>query len=839
MLVKFHIYYPTKFGQEIVLDFQNINGGISSEFFRTTKMNYNDGTWIAEVRTNKKSQFKYRYRISEANSVDINEAGCDRVLIIPGKDHTKSGGQSEVEKRFETEELLEVRDEWRDYNDYTPFYTKAFTEVLFRRISYKKSFDGDLTFNVYALNLSHNITVVISGNCKTLGDWEISKSKKLNYSGGGLWSITMDKTDLPETLEYKFLFRFTDSETIQYRWEEGCNRVYRNDSHSFTVINHNRVCTPIQKPRIAGTAIPVFSLRSTESCGIGDFGDLFKIVDLLSDTSQNILQLLPINDTTAAHAEKDSYPYNSISVFALHPLYLNLKMAGDIPDNEFVEKFNKEAILLNSLSKIDYVSTERLKWSYIIKLFEMNGEELFNSSEFQLFYKEHSIWLTPYSIFCHLRDRYKTANFRMWPHFSTYDYEEIKAFSESDEACKSDIRKIHFVQYHLYRQLSQLRDYASEKRIILKGDLPIGISRDSVEAWTEPSLFNFDMQAGAPPDDFSEIGQNWGFPTYNWEVMKRDGYMWWRKRLEFMSHFFDAYRIDHILGFFRIWEIPLKFKDGLSGSFNPSFSYDQKQLSKFNLKKSAEEMIKIGLLINSPRENKSYIPKINARKTNSYQLLDKFDKEAFDNLFNHYYFQNNEKLWSENGFTKLQELLSFTQMLACAEDLGMIPACVPKVLRHFKTLTLDIQRFPKENCQIFANPSQYPYFSICATGTHDTSTLKGWLNELEEMGDINRTELGLSYETKSKSQKEILKDLIKINLESPSFATIIPLQDWFNLSDALSQRDLNEERINIPADSEHIWNYRMHKTIEEITNDNLFKSSVKKMISESGRGSEI
>ena len=839
MLVKFHINYPTKFGQEIVLDIQMVNEEMSSELFRATKMNYIDGTWIAEVRTNKISKFKYRYRISETHSVDINEAGCDRLLIIPGKDYSKSGGRSEVEKIFETEELLEVWDEWRDYNGYTPFYTKAFTDVLYRRISYKKSFDGDLTFNVFALNLSDNITVVISGNCKTLGDWEISKSKKLNYSGGGLWSITMDKADLPEILEYKFLFRFIDSETIQYTWEEGCNRNYVNDSHGFTVINHNIVHIQIQTPHIAGTAIPVFSLRSTESCGIGDFGDLFKMVDFLSDTSQNILQLLPVNDTTATHTDKDSYPYNSISVFALHPLYLNLKMVGDISDNEFIENFNKEAFIVNSLSKIDYVTTERLKWSYIIKLFDMYGEELLNSSEFELFYKEHYIWLTPYSIFCHLRDRYKTANFRMWPHFSTYDYEETKAFSESDEACKSDIRICYFVQYHLYKQHSHLRDYASKKGVILKGDLPIGISRNSVEAWTEPSLFNFDMQAGAPPDDFSETGQNWGFPTYNWEVMKSDGYMWWRKRLDFMSIFFDAYRIDHILGFFRIWEIPLKFKDGLSGSFNPSYSYNQKQLSQFNLKKSAEEMIKFGLLIKSPRENKSYIPKINARKSNSYKLLDKFDKEAFDNLFNHYYFQNNEKLWSENGFCKLQELLSFTQMLACAEDLGMIPASVPKVLRHFKTLTLDIQRFPKGSGHKFANPTQYPYFSICSTGTHDTSTLKEWLNELEEMGDINRTELGLSDEKKSKSQKEILKELIKINLESPSFATIIPLQDWFNLSDTLSQRDLNEERINIPADSEHIWNYRIHKTIEEITNDNLFKNSVKKMISESGRGLEI
>ena len=839
MLVKFHINYATKFGQEIVLDIQTVNGAKDPDILQATKMNYMDGTWVAEVRIDKISKLEYRYRMSEANSVDLNEAGCNRVLIIPVKDHSKSRGQSAGERRFETEEILEVRDEWRDYNDYIPFYTKAFTEVLYRRITYKKSFDGNLTFNVYGLNLTDNITVVISGNCKALGGWECSKSKKLNYSGDGLWSITLDKNELPETLEYKFLLRFIDSNGVQYIWEDGLNRVYWNDSNELTVINHNRVCAPIQTPKIAGTAIPVFSLRSTESCGIGDFGDLFKMVDLLNDTSQNILQLLPVNDTTATHTEKDSYPYNSISVFALHPLYLNLKMAGEITDSKFIENFYKEAALLNSLSVTDYHSTERLKWCYIKKLFEINGEELLNSPEFKLFFKEHSFWLTPYSIFCHLRDKFNTANFRIWPRFSTYDYVDIIAFSESDEACKSDVKIFHFVQFHLYRQLTLLRNYASEKRIILKGDLPIGISRNSVDAWTDPSLFNFDMQAGAPPDDFSQNGQNWGFPTYNWEVMKRDGNMWWRKRLEFMSLFFDAYRIDHILGFFRIWEIPLKYNDGLSGSFNPSFSYDQKQLLQFKLTKSVEEMIKEGLLIRSPRESTCYIPKINSRKTKGYQLLDKSDKESFDNLFNHYYFQNNEKLWSENGFTKLQELLSFTKMLACAEDLGMIPACVPKVLRHFRTLTLEIQRFPKESGQKFANPSQYPYFSICATGTHDASTLKGWLNELDVMENIDLTEQGLREKKKSKSQKEILTEIIKINLESPSFAVIIPLQDWFTLSDTLSQRDFNEERINIPSDPNHIWNYRIHKTIEEIACNNLFKSTLKNMISKSGRGSEI
>jgi 4-alpha-glucanotransferase len=344
----------------------------------------------------------------------------------------------------------------------------------------------------------------------------------------------------------------------------------------------------------------------------------------------------------------------------------------------------------------------------------MTGEELLNSPEFELFYKEHSFWLAPYSIFCHLRDRYKTANFRLWAHFSTYNYQEVKLFSERDDDCKNDVKISLFVQYHLY-----------------------------------------------------------------------------------------------------------------------------KQLINFNLEIISDNLIKNGLLIESPRENMRYIPKINAKKTQFYKLLKNSDQEAFDILYNHYYYHNNERLWSESGFLKLQEILSFTQMLACAEDLGMIPACVPKVLRHFRTLTLEIQRFTKEGDQKYANPSQYPYFSICTTGTHDTSTLRGWLNEVGEEEIQEELRHALKKETKTSNKREILRELLRINLDSPSFAAIFPLQDWFTLSDTLSQRDPDQERINIPADPDHIWNYRMHKTIEEVTCDNLFKNSLKTIIADSGRRSQI
>ena len=141
----------------------------------------------------------------------------------------------------------------------------------------------------------------------------------------------------------------------------------------------------------------------------------------------------------------------------------------------------------------------------------------------------------------------------------------------------------YFIQFHLHLQLLEATNYARANGVVLKGDIPIGISRNSVEAWTEPHYFNLNGQAGAPPDDFSVNGQNWGFPTYNWEVMEQDDYSWWMKRFRKMSEYFDAYRIDHILGFFRIWEIPMHAVHGLLGQFVPSLPMSREEIESYGL----------------------------------------------------------------------------------------------------------------------------------------------------------------------------------------------------------------------------------------------------------------
>lgn len=785
----FIIDYPTRFGQDMLIEFTGTDLSVNNCIPDIRQMTFKEGVWVYISDNIDLECTTYRYKLKDENSDIINEAGINRSINYVDDD---------FDNNYEN---LTLYDHWRDYTDETPFYSSAFTDVLFKKERSLLSPKGSLVINVYSPNLDKNSEVVISGNNSYLGNWDPEKSHKMYYCGGGLWSIGIDTTQYNNLTEFKFLIKRFCDDCIDYQWEDGTNRTIYCSCNNKIILNCNRVNIKVNRPRIAGTAIPLFSLKSKESCGIGDFGDLYKMIDLLYETSQNILQLLPINDTTSTHSIKDTYPYNSISTFALHPLYLNLKMAGKLSDKKFTERFDRYSGELNALPYLDYCKVEAHKWSYIKKLFIEIGRDVLESDEFKDFYKRQSYWLDPYALFCSMKDLNDTADFRKWS----------KKISPDATKYLDDINLYKFVQFLLYKQLKEVREYASDKGIILKGDLPIGISRNSVDAWVYPSLFNFDMQSGAPPDDFSDNGQNWGFPTYNWDIMSKDGFSWWRKRFSYMSEFFDAIRIDHILGFFRMWEIPVESESALYGSFNPSLSYNKSEISSFGFSLSEINTIIKNIFIADPRNSDRYIPFINGLKSEFYTKMPDIDKKAFQNIFNHYYFYNNESFWSKNGFVKLQDLITFSGMLICAEDLGMIPDCVPKVLKNFRILSLEIPRFPKD-----LPPD---YYSVSTTSTHDTSTLKGWIDE-----------------TKSTCSPT---DLIFNILSQPSVITIIPIQDWFSLSDKLSGRDPAEERINIPSDPDHNWNYRIHKTIEEIMDDNLFKNSVKKAVLESGRALQI
>lgn len=572
----------------------------------------------------------------------------------------------------------------------------------------------------------------------------------------------------------------------------------------------------------AGTAVPVFSLRSKEGFGVGEFRDLKKLVDWAASTGQSIIQLLPVNDTTRSGSWQDSYPYSAISSFALHPQFICLEAAG-LKATAAYRALRDE---LNSLPAIDYERVNAEKNRLLHVLFERDGASTIESAPYKEFVKENKEWLMPYAVFCALRDSLGTADFSKWGKYAKYSESKMRAYvrehkAETDFYC--------FTQYHLDLQLKDAHDYARSKGVCFKGDLPIGISRDSVDAWCYPELFNMDSQAGAPPDFFSKDGQNWGFPTYNWESMAKDNYRWWRVRLGKMAEYFDAFRIDHVLGFFRIWEIPVPEKSGLMGHFNPAMPYSASEISHFPIK---------GLFLEDPRRKGFYHPAIGARETPVYSSLDDWTRSEFDRLYNDFFYHRHNEFWRRESLRKLPVLLGCTGMLACAEDLGMIPACVPGVMEQLGILSLELQRMPKGEGELFGDTTRYPYMSVCATSSHDISPLMAWWEEDAAQSQAYWSNV-LHRDGKAPEHctTDIVRSAISLHLESPSMLCIIPLQDWMATDEKIRFKgDPASERINIPAISKHYWRYRMHVDLDELLLSGSLSETVRSMVARSGRG---
>ena len=654
------------------------------------------------------------------------------------------------------------------------------------------------------------------------------------WTEGGVWTLTLPVVTASELRDYCYEVH-EDGLVKRQEWKHHSRSAVRGDSvfrDSWETAPEG--CNPFVREhtaswfdragfRGAGTAIPVFSLRSEDDFGIGEFLDLRKMVDWASSTDQSILQLLPINDTTMTHTWQDSYPYNANSTFALHPQFINLQAAG-VRMTPALKKLQKE---LNDLPKVDYERVNAEKTRILRKLFAKVGADTLSSAEYRDFVRNNGIWLMPYAVFCALRDEKGTACFAEWGSYAKYSTRKANEYYASH---KDEVDFHCFVQYHLDRQLREVRDYAHSKGVSFKGDLPIGISRTSVDAWCFPRLFNMDSQAGAPPDAFAADGQNWGFPTYNWEEMSKDGYAWWKARLGKMAEYFDAFRIDHILGFFRIWEIPVPEKSGLLGHFSPALPYASDEIL-------AKGLPTEGLFVEDPHRAGYWHPRISAKDTDAYSALQDSQKSTFDALYEDFFYHRHNDFWGRQALRKLPELLGSTGMLACGEDLGMIPACVPQVMDSQKILSLEIQRMPKGFGETFGRVQDYPYMCVCTTSTHDMSPLRAWWEE-EDRSLVQRyynDVLGRKGEAPQKCSADIARQVVSMHLFSPAMLVILPLQDYLAMDETLRYDKPSEERINVPAINRYYWRYRMHLTLEQLCSEDGFNSLVSSMVKESGR----
>jgi 4-alpha-glucanotransferase len=889
MKIHFHIHFHTVWGQTLYIVGSLPQLGAWNIATAQAMSHTGDGNWALEIDLpDQPVSFEYRY-FSVFNNKQIFEEWP--------KNH--------VQRITDFRQNYILVDYWQNRPQNPAFYSSAFIHSWFAhpcdRFERVVNSNRKIRIKVLAPQISRNHSLALAGNQTNLGNWDVSKALIMGCDNFPEWSVELDANVFSYPFEYKFCVIDNDDKSL-IRWEKGDNRmllvpVFKdNETVIFSGLQFR---DEISEWKCAGTVVPVFSLRSKKSFGIGDFADLKLFIDWLKRTSQKILQVLPLNDTTQTHTWTDSYPYNAISIYALHPIYLSLGEIGELNNPDRAVFFRNKQAELNALDELDYELTDQYKWEFFREIFSQDGEKTMKSPEFLSFFENNREWLIPYAAYSYLRDKNNTSDFRLWKDYRTFNRDAIESLCKSDKPQYQEIAIYYFLQFHLHKQLSAVRDYAHSKGIVLKGDIPIGISRTSIEAWTEPDYFNMKYQTGAPPDDFSLTGQNWGFPTYNWDNLEVDNYDWWKKRFLKMADYFDAYRIDHILGFFRIWEIPENSVQGLLGCFNPAlplsieeienagFNFqleryttahiheqflpelfggytsevlqvflDRSSSHHFALKEKFNTQLKIKnwfagkddekssvirqklyaicnevLFIRDKSKHAHFHPRIAASNSYIYKELNNADKYAFDYLYWTYFYQRHNEFWGEAGYKKIIPLISATNMLVCGEDLGMIPHCVPEVMRKLQIFSLEIERMPKKSDVEFTNLHELPYHSVCTTSTHDMDTIRMWWKENQEKTQRYYNEV-LKHEGQAPEDctPALCEQIIANHLKAPSMLTIIPLQDWLSIDGKTRRQNAFEERINIPAHPQHYWRYRMHLFIEHLLNDTQLNDKINELI---------
>ena len=481
-----------------------------------------------------------------------------------------------------------MADHWRDVPEASHCYTDAYLATTGLKPLPTPSFalfPRTILFRVQAPQIKAGQHVALLGDQLSLGHWDPKRAIPMSPGSHHEWTLAVSAESLIVPFQYKYVI-IGDDNPGEITWEGGENRVspvIPTEAH-VVALSDDVLRMPLPHWKVAGLVVPLFSLRSEGSQGIGDFGDLKAAADWAAGTGMHAIQLLPIYDTTQTRQPTDSYPYNAISVHALHPIYIDIRQLPALSDEKKMASYRQQWEMLNAQPSLDYTSVIRMKEDYLHELYAEQKDACL-TADYRQFASDNAEWLLPYSVFCLLRDTYGTCRFPDWKELSCFNTTVVKQFAARHDV---EVGFYTFVQYLLDIQLREAAKYARQKGIFLKGDLPIGISPCSVEAWQDPHLFHMDGQAGAPPDDFSAEGQNWGFPTYDWEQMAVDGYLWWRQRLSGMARYFSAYRIDHILGFFRIWQVPGHSVTALLGQFSPALPYSIGEIGSFGLRFHAD-----------------------------------------------------------------------------------------------------------------------------------------------------------------------------------------------------------------------------------------------------------
>ena len=869
MKLKFTIQYGTQWGQNlcVVVTYQSNDGTEKSErlmMVTADGMEWQLETTVLESRKHPISSFSYYYQVenSDGNVLRKEWNAIPRIYY------------------FDSSKNYVLADQWRDVSLQYHLYSKAYlatmglvesSEVKPLRVPlYRKT----VLFRVSAPQLQKGQSLAIIGSHPALGSWNTARYLLMENIGRFEWLLAVNVESILLPLEYKYVIVDDDTHAL-VAWEEGDNRTTEGllpadmsmvPDGTVLVAYGESLRVKEQIWRAAGVVVPVFSLRSLHSYGVGDFGDLRRLVDWCVATGIKAIQLLPVNDTTCTGNWSDSYPYNIVSAFALHPHYMDLDALGTLKSKAKMTAYYRQRQELNALGYSDYEAVDRVKRAYIDEVFAERGQQILDSKEFKQWQSENKEWLEPYA---------------KW--------------------LGASVALISYIQYNLHLQLKSATDYARSKGVFIKGDVPIGVNGNSVETATHPGFFHLDAQTGAPPDGLSHNGQNWGFPTYHWGKGLVE---WFHKRLKWMEQYFDAIRIDHILGFFRIWEIPNDAVFGLLGHFSPSLpmtiseieyfglhfrkdlftrpfandrvldklfgmhapyvrehflihrsyglydikpEYDtQRKVQKYFEGRNDENSLWIRdglyrlisgvLFLADPNQPDMYHPRIGVIGEPVFDALTSEEKDAFMRLYNNYYYQRHNFFWGAEAIRKLTNVFGATNMLCCGEDLGMLPECVAYVLDQLRILTLEIQSMPKQSGFEFAHLEANPYRSVATISTHDMPTLRMWWNESPERTQRYYVSM-LQKQGRAPEQlpAHLAEEIIARHLYCPSMLCMLSIQDWLAMDGELRSKNPREERINVPSDPYNHWKYRMHITIEDLLKADKYNNKVKTMIQRSKR----
>jgi len=498
-------------------------------------------------------------------------------------------------------DVVTLRDTWRSPKS-NVFVSSAFREAIFAGkpsgdgIARSDSALGDKTaatiwrapaddcvtvrFTIVVPRLTYGHTVHLTGGHELLGKWDADKKASLVNMGRNLYSIILQipKTDFG--FEYKYCI-FDENDKFVFR-ERGQSRMLNKVDDEVKYLSVDEVFKYETVWKGAGVAVPVFSLRSEQSMGIGEFLDIKGLVDWANNVGLTMVQVLPVNDTG-----DNPSPYSATSVFALHPVYINVQEAAratfgsyeKVPSDikEEMEAARKE---LERAKEINYPAVLQQKEKLLQKIFDKGGELLLSDAECKNWLDLNSSWLPGYACWKSIMNETGEWVFTKWD----YTVEDVPKLTNLASKYSHSVRYHSFVQYLLHKQLLEASRYAKRHGVALKGDLPIGVARYCADTWSDPTMFRMEWSAGAPSHG-PPPAQNWDFPLYNWDVMKKDGYQWWRRRLSAMEKYFQAFRIDHVLGFFRIWAIPAHNYSGLLGRYDPCPKpITTEELKKLNVK---------------------------------------------------------------------------------------------------------------------------------------------------------------------------------------------------------------------------------------------------------------